>query len=153
MAKFESTSDEFKKIKEGLINDIKIMQTQYINSQKQLKLAEEIVQKTKKEYQKLNDEYVKLENYKNKCEKYISYLREENSDIQLKLNKLYEEKQQQRNTFKRANLNNYRWKKKQEEEEEEEENITEDLPLISEKKQNNPPPRKKPKKKGISNFI
>ena len=70
------------------------MQTQHVNSQNQLKLAEEILQKTKKEYKKLNDEYLKLENYKNKCEKYISYLREENNDIQLKLNKLYEERQQ-----------------------------------------------------------
>ena len=49
MDRFQSTSDEFKKIKEGLINDIKIMQTQHVNSQKQLKVAEEILQKTKEE--------------------------------------------------------------------------------------------------------
>ena len=167
MARFQSTSNEFKKVKEGLMNDIKIMQTQHINSQKQLKIAEEILNKTKEEYKKLNNEYVKLENYKNKCEKYITYLRNENSDIQLKLNKLYEERQtqQSRNTFKRAKSNNYHWNKIREEEQdeenqeqdeeevEEEEYITEDVPLKSETKQNKPPPKKKLKKKGISNFI
>ena len=163
MARFQSTNDEFKKIKAGLMNDIKIMQTQHVNSQKQLKIAEEIVQRTKEEYKKLNDDYIKLEKYKNKCEKYIKYLQDENSNIQLKLNSLYEERQQQQTHNKYRNNRNtsnnyYRLKNKEEEEEEEKEeeeeeeveNITESE--ITEEKPNRAPPRKKVKK-GISNFI
>ena len=172
MARFQSTNDEFKKLKEGLINDVKIMQTQYVNSQKQLKLAEEIIQKTKEEYKKLNDKYIKLENYKAKCEKYIKYLQNENSDIQLKLNSLYEQLQEQNNHSKYQNSQNtsnnyYRLRKYKEEEkeeeeeqneeeqnEEEEEDITEieNKNLITETKLNRGPPRKKIKK-GISHFI
>ena len=156
MARFQSTNDEFKKIKDGLMNDVKIMQTQHANSQKQLKIAEEIVQKTKEDYKKLNGEYIKSENYKNKCEKYIKYLQDENTNIQLKLNNLYEERQQQQTHNKYRNNRNtsnnyYQLKNKEEEGEEEEvENITESE--ITETKPNRAPPRKKVKK-GISNFI
>ena len=138
------------------MNDVKIMQIQHANSQKQLKIAEEIVQKTKEEYKKLHGEYIKLENYKNKCEKYIKYLQDENTNIQLKLNNLYEERQQQQTHNKYRNNRNtsnnyYQLKNKEEEGEEEEvENITESE--ITETKPNRAPPRKKVKK-GISNFI
>ena len=165
MSRFTSTNEEFNKIKEGLINDIKIIQTQHGDSQKKLKIAEEIVQKTKVEYKKLNDEYIKLQKYKEKCENYINYLRDENSKIVLKLNKLYEEQQQ--SNKKQSNTNNYRRLRnlklnppqEEEEEEEEEDSTQEDIEeditnqhlLV---KKNKPPPNKIRKvKKGISKFI
>ena len=178
MSRFNSTNEEFSKLKEGLINDLKIIKTEYDNSQKKLKVAEEILRKSKIEYQKLNDEYTKLIDYKNKCEKFIQYLQDENNKSMQKLNNLYE-KQQNYNKYgsDENNLNRYyrlqkkdneKIKEKEEEEEEEleeneeedeqeeeEEDITEQQPLIIKKKANRPPPNKirKKIKKGISNFI
>ena len=105
MNRFNSANEEFNKIKSELINDLKIIQTEYANSQKKLKIAEEILQKTKMEYKKLNDEYTKLVDYKNKCEKFIQYLQGENNKSMQKLNNLYE-KQQNHNKY-RNNRNNY----------------------------------------------
>ena len=180
MNRFNSANEEFNKIKDELINDLKIIQTEYANSQKKLKIAEEILQKTKMEYKKLNDEYTKLVDYKNKCEKFIQHLQGENNKSMQKLNNLHE-KQQNHNKYKnnRNNLNKYyqlqkkhnekleEEEEKQEEEQEEEELEEEELeeeeditehenhPLIIKKKANRPPPNKirKKIKKGISNFI
>ena len=102
MSRLNSTNEEFNKIKDGLINDIKIIQTEQANSQKKLKLAEEIAQKTKTEYKKLNDEYIKLEHYKNKCEKFIQHLQGENSNLTQKLSNLHK-KQQNNNTTTTTN--------------------------------------------------
>ena len=173
MSRLNSTNEEFNKIKDGLINDIKIIQTEQANSQKKIKLAEEIVQKTKTEYKKLNDEYIKLENYKNKCEKYIQHLQGENSNLTQRLSSL-QKKLQNNNNNKYTRSNYYQLQnknseeleseeEKEEEEEEEqgyeneleqEEDITENEthPLITKNKPNKPPPKKKIKK-GISNFI
>ena len=151
------------------MRDLKIIQTEYANSEKKLKMAEEIIKKTKDEYKKLNGENIKLVHYKNKCEKYIQYLQDENSGLVLKLNSLYEKQQQQQeqqnyNKYKNTR-NNYQLLDQQEEEEEEEqeeeeekeeeEDITE-KPLINKKKTGGRPPPKKIRKtikKGISNFI
>ena len=65
-----TVNDEFDKIKSELTRDLQIIQTEYANTQKKLKIAEEIFQKSKQEYKKLNDEYNKLIQYKDKCEKY-----------------------------------------------------------------------------------
>ena len=138
------------------MKDLKIIQTEYVNSEKKLKMAEEIIKKTKMEYKKLNDEYIKLVDYKNKCEKFIQYLQDENSKAIQKLNNIYEKQQQEqnyRNKYKNIR-NNYqllqerdaeRLLDQQEEEEEEKvgENISDEKPLITKKKANRPPPRKK----------
>ena len=159
MSRFTSINEEFNKIKEGLINDIKIIQAQNTESQKKLKIAEEIVQKTKLEYKKLNDEYIKLQKYKVKCENYIKHLQDEVNRVLLKLNKVYEEqKRQQNNNRVYRRLRNIKLDPPQEEEEDEniqdeeiEEDITESQELIT---KNKPPPNKIRKiKKGISNFI
>ena len=162
MNRFNSANEEFNKIKDELINDLKIIQTEYANSQKKLKIAEEILQKTKMEYKKLNDEYTKLVDYKNKCEKFIQYLQGENNKSMQKLNNLYE--QQQNHNKYRSNQNNlnkyYQLKKKdsekleeeeeqqQQQQEEEKEDITEheNHPLIIKKKAYRPPPNKIRKK-------
>ena len=164
MNRFNSANEEFNKIKDELINDLKIIQTEYANSQKKLKIAEEILQKTKMEYKKLNDEYTKLVDYKNKCEKFIQYLQGENNKSMQRLNNLYEKQQENHNKYRsnRNNLNNYYKSKKIEEEEEgeepeeeqeeleeEDEDITEhenNSPLIIKKKANRPPPNKIRKK-------
>ena len=136
-----NTTQEFNKIRDELMRDLKIIQTEYANSEKKLKMAEEIIKKTKDEYKKLNGKNIKLVHYKNKCEKYIQYLQDENSGLVLKLNSLYEKQQQQQqeqqnyNKYKNTR-NNYQLLDQQEEEEEqeEEEDITE-KPLINKKKQ------------------
>ena len=173
MSRLNSTNEEFNKIKDGLINDIKIIQTEQANSQKKIKLAEEIVQKTKTEYKKLNDEYIKLENYKNKCEKYIQHLQGENSNLTQRLSSLQKKLQNNNNNkytrsnyYQLQNKNSEEFESEEEEKEEEEEeqgyeneleqeeDITENEthPLITKNKPNKPPPKKKIKK-GISNFI
>ena len=173
MTAFNSTNQEFNKIREELVKDLKIIQTEYVNSQKKLKMAEEIIKKTKVEYKKLNDKYVKLLDYKDKCEKFIQYLQSENNKSIQKLNNLYERQQQNHNNKYKNIRNNYQLQAKgaerlidqqedqeeeekveqeeleqeqeEQEEEEEEEDITE-KPLITKKKANRPPPSKIRKK-------
>ena len=43
MNRFNSANEEFNKLKQELVNDLKTIQTEYVNSQKKLKMAEEIV--------------------------------------------------------------------------------------------------------------
>ena len=164
MNTFNSTNQEFNKIREELVKDLKIIQTEYVNSQKKLKMAEDIIKKTKIEYKKLNDEYVKLVDYKDKCEKFIQYLQGENNKSIQKLNNLYEKQQQNHNNKYRNIQNNYQLQEKhaerlldqqeheeeeeqeeEEQEQEEEEDITE-KPLITKKKANRPSPNKIRKK-------
>ena len=172
MNRFNSANEEFNKLKQELVNDLKVIQTEYVNSQKKLKMTEEIVQKTKVEYKRLDDEYTKLVDYKNKCEKFIQYLQNENNKLMQKLNNLYG-KQENYNKYgyieNNVQLQQKKHLEKEQEEEEEseeeeevedeeqqqEEDITEkQQPLINKKKVNRPPPNKKRKiKKGISNFI
>ena len=161
MSRLISTNEEFIKLKDALIKDIKIIQTEQANSQKKIKLAEEIVQKTKVEYKKLNDEYIKLESYKNKCEEFIKNLQNENEKL---TQQLRQSKQRNRYNYlvRTQNKNTEEFESEQEEEEEENNDIEleeEDItvqnkarPLITKNKPNKPPPKKKIKK-GISNFI
>ena len=156
MSRLISTNEEFIKLKDALIKDIKIIQTEQANSQKKIKLAEEIVQKTKVEYKKLNDEYIKLERYKNKCEEFIRNLQNENE----KLTQLLRQSRQRNRYNYLVQTQNKKTEKFESEEEEEEKNS--DIELEEEditeneahplNKPNKPPPKKKIKK-GISNFI
>ena len=155
-----TTNQEFNKIKNELMKDLKIIQTEYANSEKKLKIAEEVIKKAKIEYKKLNDDYIKLIGYKNKCEKFIQYLQDENSKVIQKLNNLYEKQQQQQqeqnynNKYKNIRNNYQRLLDQQEEQEEEEEveeeeeeqeeeDISDEKPLITKKKANRPPPKEK----------
>ena len=153
MSRLSSTNDEFNKVKEALMNDIKIIQTQNSNSQKKLKIAEEIVEKTKVEYKKLNDEYVKLQAYKDKCEKYIKHLQKENTKLQLELNHLYEREQSRRNR-NYYRLTPAQQRRQQEQEEEDNFEQDDDVDDITEHEPKPPPNKIRKKiKKGISNFI
>ena len=154
-----TTNQEFNKIKNELMKDLKIIQTEYANSEKKLKIAEEVIKKAKIEYKKLNDDYIKLIGYKNKCEKFIQYLQDENSKAIQKLNNLYEKQQQQQQEqnynikYKYIRNNYQRLLDQQEEQEEEEveeeeekqeeEDISDEKPLITKKKANRPQPKKK----------
>ena len=146
-----TVTDEFDKIKKELARDLQIIQTEYSNTQKKLKVAEEIFQKSKQEYKKLNDEHSKLIQYKTKCEKYIEELKEQ-------INKLQQELNLERNRFKysveRRPRQYYRRQRQEEEEEDEyEDELYEDdgneldVDNIVEL-----PPKKK-LKKGISKYI
>ena len=132
MNRFNSANEEFNELKQELVNDLKTIQAEYVNSQKKLKMAEEIVQKAKVEYKTLDDEYTKLVDYKNKCEEFIKYLQNENNKLLQKLN-LYE-KQQNYNKYgyikNNVQLQQKHLEKIQEEESEEEESEEEEEEVV-----------------------
>ena len=158
-----TVTDKFDKIKNELTRDLQIIQTEYTNSQKKLKLAEEIFQKSKQEYKKLNDEYNKLVQYKDKCEKYIQELKQQINNLQQELNTKknhhvkYSIQHRPRQYYSRQ-----RQEQEEQDEEEEEDNeyedelyhqdIDENEEYIDNKNIVKPPPKKKIKK-GISKYI
>ena len=119
-----TVNDEFDKIKNEVSRDIQIIRTEYSNTQKKLKLAEEIFQKSKEEYKKLNDEYNKVIEYKDKCEKYIQELKKQNNKLEQELNV---EKNRFKYTVQHKPRQYYRRQRQEEQEEEEDEQYKDEI--------------------------
>ena len=158
-----TVNDEFEKIKKELSRDLQIIQTEYTNSQKKVKLAEQIFQKSKEEYiklndqyKKLNDEYNKLVQYKDKCEKYIKELKQQNNNLQQEINI---EKNRFKYTVRHKPRQFYRRQRQEDDDEYEDElyyeddNDNDNDNIEDEETVKSIQPPKKKIKKGISNYI